>query len=269
MTALYTLFGQQTPDTLEPADRWREQALCASEAYDPEAWFPIGEGPTAQQQAADAKAVCYRCPVVDACLRWALNSREDTGVWGGLTEQERRRLHRRKSRTPSAPKAPRTPASVLASYSQEVEGGHVVWTGTRVVGVGGVEYTPTRLAWLVAEKGPAEGQVVADCGLRGCINPDHLLDAAGRLTRHGTPASYKAHERRGEEPCDECKAGRRAQDQARRSKATAECGTRSGYQGHRRRGEEACDACRKANSDADRRLRNTGTTKPLAERSAA
>ena len=265
MTSLFNLLGQQAPDNLSPVDTWQNHALCGDEAYDPELWFPVGEGTTAQQQADDAKAICYQCPVIDTCLRWAIEQRQDTGIWGGLTEQERRRLHRRKSRTPSAPKAPRTPAAVLARYSQEVEGGHLVWTGKRVVGVGGVEYTPTRLAWLVADKGPAEGQLVADCGHRGCINPDHLLDAAGRLARHGTPASYKAHERRGEEPCEECKAGRRAQDQARRSKAPAKCGTRSGYQGHRRRGEEACAPCRQANADADRRLRNTGTTKPLAD----
>ncbi|MBM02858.1 MAG: hypothetical protein CMH43_03980 [Micrococcales bacterium] len=43
-------------------------------------------------------AVCRRCPVVDECLRWALESGQDAGVWGGLSEDERRALKRRNAR---------------------------------------------------------------------------------------------------------------------------------------------------------------------------
>jgi WhiB family redox-sensing transcriptional regulator len=46
-----------------------------------------------------AKAVCHRCPVVQSCLDWALRSGQDSGVWGGLSEDERRALKRRQART--------------------------------------------------------------------------------------------------------------------------------------------------------------------------
>lgn len=71
---------------------WREQAACRDE--DPELFFPIGHGPAAQAQIVEAKAVCARCPVVRECLAWALETGQDAGVWGGLTEEERRQLRR-------------------------------------------------------------------------------------------------------------------------------------------------------------------------------
>jgi WhiB family redox-sensing transcriptional regulator len=72
---------------------WRDQAACRE--VDPELFFPIGHGPAAQAQIVDAKAVCARCPVVQECLAWALETGQDAGVWGGLTEEERRELRRR------------------------------------------------------------------------------------------------------------------------------------------------------------------------------
>ena len=49
-------------------------------------------------QIEEAKAVCRRCAVVDECLRWALETGQDAGVWGGLSEDERRALKRRNAR---------------------------------------------------------------------------------------------------------------------------------------------------------------------------
>ena len=46
----------------------------------------------------DTMAVCRRCSVVDTCLAWALESGQDAGVWGGLSEDERRALKRRNAR---------------------------------------------------------------------------------------------------------------------------------------------------------------------------
>jgi WhiB family transcriptional regulator, redox-sensing transcriptional regulator len=46
--------------------------------------------------------VCRQCSVADACLRWALESGQDSGVWGGLSEDERRALKRRRSRAARA-----------------------------------------------------------------------------------------------------------------------------------------------------------------------
>jgi WhiB family redox-sensing transcriptional regulator len=71
---------------------WRHVAACREE--DPELFFPIGTGGPALLQEAEATAVCRRCSVTDACLSWALDSGQDTGVWGGTTEDERRVLKR-------------------------------------------------------------------------------------------------------------------------------------------------------------------------------
>ncbi|MFJ4898266.1 WhiB family transcriptional regulator [Streptomyces sp. NPDC088727] len=75
---------------------WRERAACREE--DPDLFFPIGATGPALVQAEDAKAVCHGCPVRAECLRWALENGQDTGVWGGLDETERRALKRRSRR---------------------------------------------------------------------------------------------------------------------------------------------------------------------------
>jgi WhiB family transcriptional regulator, redox-sensing transcriptional regulator len=75
---------------------WRHEALCRDE--DPELFFPIGIGPEAQLQATAAKSICRRCPVMDPCREWALETGQNEGVWGGLDEDERRALRRRRLR---------------------------------------------------------------------------------------------------------------------------------------------------------------------------
>jgi WhiB family redox-sensing transcriptional regulator len=75
---------------------WIERAACIGE--DPELFFPIGTTGPAIRQAKRAKAVCGRCPVRGECLRWALDSCQDAGVWGGLDEEERREIRRERRR---------------------------------------------------------------------------------------------------------------------------------------------------------------------------
>ncbi|MEE6273625.1 WhiB family transcriptional regulator [Georgenia wangjunii] len=75
---------------------WRHDAACLTE--DPELFFPIGNTGPALVQIEEAKAVCQRCPVLDTCLKWALENGQDAGVWGGLSEDERRALKRRTAR---------------------------------------------------------------------------------------------------------------------------------------------------------------------------
>ena len=72
---------------------WRNRAACLDE--DPELFFPIGNTGPALLQIDEAKQVCHRCPVVEDCLQWALESGQDAGVWGGMSEDERRALKRR------------------------------------------------------------------------------------------------------------------------------------------------------------------------------
>ncbi|MQA94539.1 MAG: WhiB family transcriptional regulator [Streptosporangiales bacterium] len=76
---------------------WRHRAACRDE--DPEVFFPIGNNGPALIQIEEAKAVCRSCSVMEACLEWALRSGQDAGVWGGMSEDERRALKRRRPRT--------------------------------------------------------------------------------------------------------------------------------------------------------------------------
>ncbi|SEL95271.1 WhiB family transcriptional regulator, redox-sensing transcriptional regulator [Rhodococcus maanshanensis] len=68
-------------------DQWQERALCAQ--TDPEAFFPEKGGST-----REAKRICLGCEVRDECLEYALSNDERFGIWGGLSERERRRLKR-------------------------------------------------------------------------------------------------------------------------------------------------------------------------------
>jgi WhiB family redox-sensing transcriptional regulator len=73
------------PDTEE--NQWQDRALCAQ--TDPEAFFPEKGGST-----REAKRICLGCEVKDQCLDYALAHDERFGIWGGLSERERRRLKR-------------------------------------------------------------------------------------------------------------------------------------------------------------------------------
>jgi WhiB family redox-sensing transcriptional regulator len=75
---------------------WRHRALCREE--DPELFFPIGTTGPAATQVEQAKVVCRRCSVVEDCLTWALETAQESGVWGGTSEDERRALRRREVR---------------------------------------------------------------------------------------------------------------------------------------------------------------------------
>ena len=67
---------------------WQDHALCAQ--TDPEAFFPEKGGST-----REAKKVCTSCEVRAECLDYALAHDERFGIWGGLSERERRKLKRR------------------------------------------------------------------------------------------------------------------------------------------------------------------------------
>ncbi|MER6558864.1 WhiB family transcriptional regulator [Streptomyces sp. NPDC001027] len=74
-------------------DDWRQHAACRRE--DPDLFFPIGTSGPALMQEEQAKTVCRRCPVQEACLEWAMETDQTLGVWGGTNETERRALKRR------------------------------------------------------------------------------------------------------------------------------------------------------------------------------
>ncbi|MGH3986724.1 MAG: WhiB family transcriptional regulator [Pseudonocardiaceae bacterium] len=72
---------------------WRHRAVCREE--DPELFFPVGTSGPALLQTAEAKTVCQGCPVSFECLKWALATGQDHGVWGGMSEDERRAMKQR------------------------------------------------------------------------------------------------------------------------------------------------------------------------------
>lgn len=77
-------FGQGSPLCDDPEASPAERRELA------EVFFPVSEHDSARVSAA--KAICGRCPVQAACLQYALSHGEDHGVWGGLTEGERREV---------------------------------------------------------------------------------------------------------------------------------------------------------------------------------
>lgn len=77
-------------DVDEEVLEWQAKALCSQ--TDPEAFFPEKGGST-----RDAKKVCHECEVQVECLEYALANDERFGIWGGLSERERRKLRRRAS----------------------------------------------------------------------------------------------------------------------------------------------------------------------------
>ena len=82
---LMGMLGMGLADDLQS---WQERALCAE--TDPEAFFPEKGGST-----REAKKICTGCEVKAQCLEYALSNDERFGIWGGLSERERRRLRRR------------------------------------------------------------------------------------------------------------------------------------------------------------------------------
>ena len=71
---------------------WRGRAICRD--TDPDLFFPVGTTGQALLQIAKAKEVCGECPVSTQCLEYALDTNQDSGIWGGLDEEQRRSIRR-------------------------------------------------------------------------------------------------------------------------------------------------------------------------------
>jgi WhiB family redox-sensing transcriptional regulator len=82
--------------TFEMGPNWQRWAACRG--TDGDDWFPVGNTHDAQAQIEECRAVCRRCPVMESCLQFALETGQEAGVWGGMSEDERRALKRRAAR---------------------------------------------------------------------------------------------------------------------------------------------------------------------------
>ncbi len=71
---------------------WRANGACRDTS--PDLFFPVGTTGAALRQIDEAKTVCRECHVTSECLEFALITNQDSGIWGGTCEDERRKLRR-------------------------------------------------------------------------------------------------------------------------------------------------------------------------------
>ena len=98
--------GQPRVTGLARGEDWRSAAAC--QATDPDLFFPVSGSGKSLEQVERAKAICAACPVRQDCLAFALRIGQADGIWGGLTEEERRKpavagAGERPARTPGRP----------------------------------------------------------------------------------------------------------------------------------------------------------------------
>jgi WhiB family redox-sensing transcriptional regulator len=89
---LVALASTRTLQLTIERDDWRDVALCRD--TDPDLFFPVGTTGPAIEQIENAKAVCRQCEAQAPCLEYALTTNQDSGVWGGTSEEERRQLRK-------------------------------------------------------------------------------------------------------------------------------------------------------------------------------
>jgi WhiB family transcriptional regulator, redox-sensing transcriptional regulator len=89
-------------------DDWRSQGACLH--ADPDVFFPISVAGASTTQVRMARAICAGCPVRSDCVDFAVEHREIQGIWGGTTDEERKKLRRVRARTASTVGAASTAA---------------------------------------------------------------------------------------------------------------------------------------------------------------
>ncbi|WP_278191912.1 WhiB family transcriptional regulator [Streptomyces sp. TRM75563] len=174
------------PAVADRAADWRDAALCRSPQYDPEMWFPKGTDAVSMANEREAKRTCAGCPALAACREWAIETRQDHGVWGGLSERERHNLRRRAQSRAVARVPMQTFGSVKDAYQAltQKDGRHVIWTGGNEVRIGKDRTTPNQVAWRATRRDAPVGRVFTDCDHDGCVK--HLNDQAMRQAREAT-----------------------------------------------------------------------------------
>lgn len=160
---------QDSGRTIIPAVRasnhWQDRAACKT--ADAEAiFFPVS---TTDVTIAAAKEICRSCPVIDACARFALERREPHGVWGGMSEKERKAALRSRP----VPIAHRIVSSRRADWDAAVATGATDWGVARLLGTT-VPVVQQVRALIAAEENDAEA----------------LDEAADELTATSSTAAY-------------------------------------------------------------------------------
>ena len=170
---------------------WRDDADCRKPGMDPELWFPAGSSAPFVLQIVEAKAFCHDCPVAMACALWAIDRRVSDGIYGGLTESQRRKIREKAFSGDLTPE--QTDGLVRAAWRRDTrdpvvdayiartiqgDDGHVWWRGPQrsTVTAGGRVYTAAQLAYHVGYRRAPRGRVQAYCGTPYCVAPEHLAD---------------------------------------------------------------------------------------------
>jgi hypothetical protein len=178
---------------------WRDDAACAG--VDSDDWFPHSTNTTAIHAI---KQVCFGCPVMIDCAQYALTTRQDIGVWGGLSESQRNTFLT-KHRAEQLKDRDYVQAAVLRTLQYEINplgnlrdvwnerthplpGGHLGWQGTPNKGsftFRGDAWTPKQLAFYLDRGYKATGIIrrTPDCPVIECVHPRHILDNEERRLR--------------------------------------------------------------------------------------
>jgi WhiB family redox-sensing transcriptional regulator len=99
------------------AENWRAVGSCRDS--DPNLFYPLGRGHPSLEQTEVAKSICRACPSREPCLAFALATRQDLGVWGGTSPEERRELIRARRRA-IASKEEASPRASLESPHRRI-----------------------------------------------------------------------------------------------------------------------------------------------------
>jgi|HubBroStandDraft_1064217.scaffolds.fasta_scaffold971353_1 WhiB family redox-sensing transcriptional regulator len=86
-------------------DDWRSQGACLH--ADPDVFFPISAAGASAPQIRMARAICAGCVVRVACTDFAVEHRDVQGIWGGTTDDERKKLRRSRTRAASPARSAR------------------------------------------------------------------------------------------------------------------------------------------------------------------
>lgn len=181
-----------TPDT-EPAADWRRHGAC-SDHDEPDIWYATAASTQGRAEQREAQAICYGCPVIQACGQWALETREPWGTWGGMTEPQRRRVLRRRGIRPvdDEEPRPRTFQSLYDERTAPLTDGHLAWTGATPIHCDGAWHTPRQITFRLDRGRPAVGIVRRTCDRDECVLAAHLMDQEERDEARERAAREKA-----------------------------------------------------------------------------
>lgn len=179
------------------SNAWMADGACRFE--DPSSFFPDGSTGGWAPVIQYAKDICATCPVIATCREWALDTRQPYGIWGGLTEQERRRVQRRLENNRAMPREQaveavlyprgkgRPIADLFAERSEIDADGHTRWLLHHTsFSLDGRNRTPRQISFLLTHGREPEGRTTTTCHVRGCITGTHLEDE--EMRREATAA---------------------------------------------------------------------------------